>query len=454
MKPSIIVTVLATALSLGTIDVLASDGALSKKEFTKVMRTELSKGEPGAAAIISKEGEVLFKKAIGRGNLELNVPLKAKSVFKIGSLTKQFTAAAIMILHERGKLSIHDDIHQYVPDFPTQGHIVTIEHLLTHTSGIANFTEDLALLYKEAPAPATLDEILARFAQHPMKFQPGDSVAYSNTGYVLLGKIIEVASGQQYAEFLEEHIFHKLGMHNSHYAGRKIIKNHVSGYDLEGDDYVNAHHLDTIWPHGSGALSSNVSDMSTWYHALANGQLISKASYQKMTAPATLNDGSVSPYGYGIWTSTLGDYQIVTHNGAINGFKSDALYVPEEALYVAVLSNNTNVVPEVMSRRLAAKALGLNVPSFKEVVLDEAQIKAFIGQYQMQNGAHYQVMWNAEGVFLDRGYGYSEAMFAMSSDSFFFEDSNTYIKFTANGEQYLLNEYANFSSTPIVGHQE
>ncbi|KZN65903.1 hypothetical protein N473_10065 [Pseudoalteromonas luteoviolacea CPMOR-1] len=451
MKLSMIVTVLAATFSLTAADVIASDVDTPKKEYLKVMRSELSKNEPGAAALVSQGGEVLFKKAIGRANLELNVPLKAKSVFKIGSITKQFTAAAIMILHERGKLSVHDDIHKYVPDFPTEGHVVTIEHLLTHTSGIANYTEDHQLMLKEATAPATLDEILARFAQHPMKFQPGDNMAYSNTGYVLLGKIIEVVSGQSYAEFIGEHIFQKLGMKNSHYAGRQIIKHHVSGYDMSADGYVNTIHIDTAWPHAAGALSSNVFDLNTWYHALANEQLISKESYQQMLAPVTLNDGRISTYGYGIAVSTLGDYQVITHSGGINGFVSDALYVPEQSVYVAVLTNNTDINPQLLSQRLAAKALDIHMPSFKEVTLEDAQLKVFEGQYAMQSGAMYSVVYYQGDLYFHRGDENYQELIAMSSDSFFFEDNNVYIKFTDKAGQLVLNEYINFSSTPHAG---
>ncbi|WP_247686814.1 serine hydrolase domain-containing protein [Pseudoalteromonas luteoviolacea] len=372
MKKTIVASLILASLLVVGFSVSAADSKEDNAEYRAVMKQVLSKEQPGAAALISKEGEVVFKKAIGRANLELNVPLKAHSVFRIGSISKQFTAAAILILQERGKLSVHDNIHKYVPDFPTEGHTVTVEQLLTHTSGIANYTEDRELMMKEIQSPATLDEIITRFAQHPMKFAPGEAMAYSNTGYVLLGKIIEVASGQTYADFIEEHIFKKLGMENSHYAGKQIIKHHVSGYDATPAGYTNAGYIDMIWPHGAGALASNVFDLNTWFTALANGALISEQSYQKMLAPVILNDGSVSTYGYGLSVDTLGDYQVIRHSGGIHGFLSDALYVPEEELYVTVLTNSTERDPKVLSQRLAAKALDMDIPSFKAIELSEA----------------------------------------------------------------------------------
>ncbi|KZN47236.1 serine hydrolase domain-containing protein [Pseudoalteromonas luteoviolacea] len=450
MKMSLIAAVVSATMLFGAPTVFASDSKAHKAQYRAVLKNELSKKQPGAVALISKEGEVIFKKAIGSANLELNVPLKAKNVFKIGSISKQFTAAAIMILQERGKLSVHDDIHKYVPDFPTEGHVITIEQLLTHTSGLANYTEDRELMLKEIQAPATLDEILARFAVHPMKFQPGDAMAYSNTGYVLLGKIIEVASDQSYADFIDEHIFDKLGMKNSHYAGRQIIKHHVSGYELSAKGYVNAGYIDMIWPHAAGALSSNVFDLNIWYSALANGVLISEQSYQQMLAPVTLNDGSTSNYGYGLVTTTVGEYQAIGHAGGIHGFVSDAVYIPEESLYVAVLANSTNRNPQVLTQRLAAKALDLQSPSYKEIQLTSQQLKAFEGAYQFESGAVRRIEYHDGDLYTQEGDGYIAELSPASSDTLFFDQSTAYMKFVTNEQgDIVMNLYVNFSETPL-----
>ncbi|WP_185843671.1 serine hydrolase domain-containing protein [Pseudoalteromonas luteoviolacea] len=449
MKTSLIAGVVSATLLFGASNVFASDSNAHKAQYRAVLKNELSKNEPGAVALISKEGEVIFKKAIGSANLELKVPLKAKNVFKIGSISKQFTAAAIMILQERGKLSVHDDIHKYVPDFPTEGHVITIEQLLTHTSGLANYTEDRELMLKEIQAPATLDEMLARFAAHPMKFQPGDAMAYSNTGYVLLGKIIEVVSGQSYAEFIDEHIFDKLDMKNSHYAGRQIIKRHVSGYDLSPEGYVNAGYIDMIWPHAAGALSSNVFDLNIWFTALANGSLISEQSYQQMIAPVTLNDGRVSNYGYGLATTTIGEYQAIGHAGGIHGFVSDAVYVPEEELYITVLANSTNRNPQVLTQRLAAKALGLKSPSYKEVNLTPQQLQAFEGEYQFESGAVRRIVYYEGDLYTQEEDGYIAQLSASSSDTLFFDQSTAYMSFVTNEQGNLvMNLFENFSDEP------
>ena len=175
--------------------------------FQEIVNKYISKDGPGVSVIMSKNGKVVFKGAQGMANIEHQVPLTTDSVFRLGSITKQFTTAAIMMLQEQGKLSINDDIKKYVPDFPTEGNMITIENLMTHTSGIANYTNDRELFTKEIQVPITLDDMLKRFEAHPMTFKTGDEMRYSNTGYVLLGKIIEVASGQSYAEFIEQNIF-------------------------------------------------------------------------------------------------------------------------------------------------------------------------------------------------------------------------------------------------------
>lgn len=247
-----------------------------QKRYKEILVENIEADEPGVAVIVSKKGKVLFQGAHGLANLEHNIPLTPNSVFRLGSITKQFTAAAIMMLQEQDKLSLTDNIHKYIPDFPTEGNDVTIEHLLTHTSGIANYTEDEEIFAKEIQVPTTIDDMLVRFAKHPMQFKTGEEMRYSNTGYILLGKIIEVVSGQSYADFIEENIFKKLGMQSSYYASSKIIPNRANGYDLTPNGVVNAMYIDMMWPHAAGALLSTVSDLNIWFSALREGGLISK----------------------------------------------------------------------------------------------------------------------------------------------------------------------------------
>ena len=192
---------------------------------------------PGAVFMIAKDNKIIFKKAFGLANIELNAPVKPESVFEIGSMTKQFTAITILMLMEKGKLNLNDEITKYIPDYPTNGKKITIHHLLTHTSGIKSYTS-MKALNDIASKDLTPIELIDFFKNEPMDFNPGDKFKYNNSGYIILGHIIESITGQSYASFIEEHLFKKLGMTSSLFAShRKVIKNRAYGYQKK-EDYV------------------------------------------------------------------------------------------------------------------------------------------------------------------------------------------------------------------------
>jgi CubicO group peptidase (beta-lactamase class C family) len=187
---------------------------------------------PGATFLISRNGNIIYKKAFGLANLELNVPMQTGNVFEIGSMTKQFTAISILMLMEQGKLNLDDEITKFIPDYPTNGHKITIHHLLTHTSGIKRYTsmKKLNAISKQDLTPL---ELINFFKNEPIDFIPGEKFKYNNSGYVILGYIIEKVTGQPYANFVEEQIFKKLNMTASQYASNsKVIQNRASGYQL------------------------------------------------------------------------------------------------------------------------------------------------------------------------------------------------------------------------------
>jgi len=186
---------------------------------------------PGCVALVAKEGEVIYRKAFGMANLELDVPLKPENVFRIGSITKQFTSCAIMKLIEEGKLSLEDDITDHIADFPTSGHTITIEHLLTHTSGIKSYTSIQHLMVEYVRKDLTPIEAIDLFKNEPMDFEPGEQYLYNNSAYFILGYIIELVSGQTYEEYIDENFFQPLGMENSYYGNTsRIIPNRAAGY--------------------------------------------------------------------------------------------------------------------------------------------------------------------------------------------------------------------------------
>ena len=429
-----------------------------QKAYEAILVEQIRIDEPGVAVIVSQKGKVLFKAARGLANLEHNIQLTTDSVFRLGSITKQFTAAAIMILQERKKLSVDDDIHKYIPDFPTEGNKVTIENLLTHTSGIANYTEDRSIFAKEIQVPTTIDEMLVRFAQHPMKFKTGEKMRYSNTGYVLLGKIIEVVSGKSYAHFIEENIFKKLGMKSSRYGGSQIIPNRASGYNKTPDGFENAKYTDITWHHAAGSLLSTVIDINRWFSALRNGELLSKESYQMMIKPFTLNDGSTSKYGYGLINQKINKYGIISHTGGISGFATSALYIPSEDLYVAVFSNSKDRNPIVISKLLAVEALGIPWPKFKSIEINSHKVESLImhhkieslmGRYQVKVDSVRTLSMKNGKFYFHTNTGRKLQIHPMSENSFYFENSLNYIVIEQNEDtNKVMNIYRNLSIKP------
>jgi len=406
---------------------------------------------PGVAVIVSKQGKILYKNSRGLANIELQVPLKTDTVFRLGSITKQFTAAAIMLLAEQGKLSINDNIHKYVPDFPTEDNLVTIKHLLNHTSGIANYTEDRDIWMKELKTPTTIDEMLVRFAEHPMELKTGEANRYSNTGYVLLGKIIEVASGQSYVEFIEQDIFAKLNMKNSRYGGSQIIPNRASGYSKSGDGYVNAGYVDMMWPHAAGSLLSTVDDLNTWFTALRTGKLISDKSYQQMIAPTKLNDGSLAQYGFGLGLFKMNKYDVIGHGGGIHGFVTNALYIAEEDLYVAVLNNYDHGNPGDIARLLAAVALDIPLPTFEEISLDSMKVSPMMGDYKLPSGDIRTLFIENDKVYSQRGDDDKWLIMPMSDNSFFYEGSLHYFTIDKDSAgKKVMNFYSGLSNEAEV----
>lgn len=356
-----------------------------------------------------------------------------------------------MMLVEQGKLSLADNLHKYVPDFPTEGNEVTIKHLLTHTSGIANYTDDEQIWRKELQVPTTLDEMIIRFAKHPMALETGEANRYSNTAYVLLGKIIEVASGKSYADFVEQDIFAKLDMKNSRYGGVQIIPNRASGYSEGKDGYVNADYIDMMWPHAAGSLLSTVDDMNIWFNAHRNGELISKASYKLMTSPVVLNDGTLSNYGFGLSMFKLNKYDAIGHGGGIHGFVTYAFYLPETDLYVAVLNNYDSGNPRDIALNLAALALDIPLPSFNRVSLTKAELKPLMGEYKLASGDVRKIFMENGKVYSVRGERHKWQIEPYAKNAFFYHGSLSYftIEQAADGKA-VMNFYSNLSDTPEV----
>ena len=312
---------------------------------------------------VKRGGDLLMVKGYGVADIENSVPMTAETVYRIASLTKQFTAAAILQLVEAGQIGLNDPMTRYLPDYPTQGHEVSIRHLLTHTSGIKSYTTlgDVFWL-KAGLLDLSHTEMLALFKDEPFDFTPGEEYRYNNSGYYLLGMIIEVVSGESYDDYLDAHLFGPLGLSRSSYCHEaQIIPGRAEGYEQGGGWLLNDRSISMNTPGAAGALCSTVPDLLSWTRALRSGRVVSEVSYQAMTTSGLLNDGSATGYGFALGVGTLEEHSRVAHTGGINGFSTVMAHYPESDLDIVVLSNTSGAAPRRIEGRIARWALGIAV---------------------------------------------------------------------------------------------
>ncbi|BAZ23557.1 hypothetical protein NIES4073_44460 [Kalymmatonema gypsitolerans NIES-4073] len=333
----------------------------------------------GSVLIVQKE-KVLVSNGYGMANYELDVPNTPQTKFRLASITKQFTAMAIMQLQEKGLLNVDDSINKYILDYPETGKQITIHHLLTHTSGIPNFTSFPDYL-ETMMIPAPLEKIIARFKDKSLEFEPGEKYNYSNSGYILLGYIIEKVSEKAYETYLKEKIFQPLGMNNTGYAHHNpIIKNRASGYSIGNDGLQNADYIDMSIPHAAGALYSTVEDLYLWDRALYTEKLLSQTSLVQMFTPFKEN------YGYGWYITEVFNHKVVGHGGAINGFVTNIERYVNDDVCIIVLSNNVLSPVGRMSQDLAAIVFNEQYELPKKRIAIEVDPKiydAYVGQYEL-----------------------------------------------------------------------
>jgi D-alanyl-D-alanine carboxypeptidase len=325
-----------------------------------IVETPITAGKvAGASVVVARQGQTILAQSFGQADLELDVPMPSDASFEIGSVTKQFTAASILLLAERGKLAIDDEMTKYLPDVPTHGQRITIRHLLTHTSGIKGYTElpefgDLMPLRK---APDTLVKL---FSDKPLDFTPGENLVYNNSGFFLLGLIIEKASGQSYADFVKANLFDKVGMPGSYYCSERAIHHHhAHGYDTLANTLVLKGAISHAWPFSAGSLCSTAADLAAWTSALHGARVLSADSYRAMTTPASLNDGTKTRYGFGIGLADIRGRHAIAHGGGINGFLSEVEYYPDSGLSIVILLNTAGSIgPGQLAGDIADVVLG------------------------------------------------------------------------------------------------
>ena len=335
--------------------------------------------------LVARGSDVIVSKGYGSANLEWDIPNTPTTKFRLGSITKQFTAASILLLEERGKLKLDDPIKKYVPDAPAAWEAITIFNLLTHTSGIPNFTN--LPEYKSLKLEATpVAKTIASVRDKPLDFAPGEKMSYSNSGYLVLGYVIERVTGGSYEAFVTDNIFTPLGMKDSGYdSNTTIIPRRAAGYVSTPNGPVNADYIHMSIPHAAGALYSTTEDLLRWEQGLFGGKLLSAASLAKMTTPFK-ND-----YAFGVIVQTAGGRKVIQHGGGIDGFNTFLSYYPESKLTVAVLANLNGQAPNQIATMLADLAQGGTVQltsERKEITLPVATLSKYVGTYELAPGVN------------------------------------------------------------------
>jgi CubicO group peptidase (beta-lactamase class C family) len=354
----------------GPTQIRATDRAALVARLDSIANAPVQEGRAaGISVAVVHGGDTLLLKGYGKANIELDVPMPTHAVHEIGSVTKQFTAAAILQLRDDGLLSLDDDLTKYFPDYPTHGRVIPLRRLLDHTSGIKGITE--------IPAFGTLqhrgwprDSAIAMFAREPFEFPVGEAMIYNNSAFILLGHIVEKASGMTYERYVAEKIFAPLGMTNSSYCdNRAIIANRASGYQIQGTTVRRALLNDHTWPFAAGSLCSTAGDLVAWLHGLHGGRALSERSYRDMTSPSQLSDGSPLRYGMALSVAREpGGAMMVGHGGAIGGFGAQASWYPEADLAVVVLINsNGPVSSSALASELAREIIPPTAAAFTPV---------------------------------------------------------------------------------------
>ena len=402
-----------------------------------LMRANYPSDGPGMSLLISRNGNPFYKKAFGMADIEHSIPLSTKNVFDIGSMSKQFTAVCILQLAETGKLNLNDDIKKYLPDYNTHGKNITIENCLNHTSGIPSFTElkGFDSLYQKK---LTVKERNDFFGNHDLLFEPGTDFSYSNSGYFLLALIIEKVSGMSYEDYTKTNIFDKAGMKSSYsnISGNEIPMNAI-GYDRGANaGYQITSDYEKSWTVGAGNIVSSTGDLLIWTDALNSGKIISKQMLEKAWTPFILPNGLNTNYGYGWNITPVNKRTVIKHGGAINGFLSDADYIPEEEIYISALSNFTGKSPDIITGKIIQKILDINdiVPS--EVTLEMGTLNDYTGSFEVNREAvrliknftdekqYRYIFIEGDSLKIQKTGGGKFTLKSYGKDKFFIEDSD------------------------------
>ena len=432
MKHTIVILIIAISIFSAN----AQKSIPQQASIDSIFSSWNSPDSPGGSVGIIKEGKLVFAKGYGSANLDYNIPNESQTVFRIGSTSKQFTAACIILLSQQGKLSLEDKLIKFFPDFPAYANDITIRHLLNHTSGIRDYLI-LARLSGLGSEDYYTDQIVEKWLtnQKELNFSPGDEYLYSNSGFWLLGQIVENASGVTMAEYAEENIFIPLEMNDTHFHNnhKQIVKNRASGYrpNRQGGDSISMTTLDMI---GDGGIFTTVEDLAKWDASFYTSKILNKNFWKKMTQVGTLNNGEELTYASGLGVTTYKGLKITQHGGSMVGYRSEMIRFHEAQFSVIILANRADANPTRMAYKIADLFLkneykkeksmeSINSDSeevsLKPISFTKEKLQGFEGEYwSSRNKISRKLEVINDTLNYVRGNGRATQMFPISNDKF------------------------------------
>lgn len=387
------------------------------------------------SALVAKNGVILLNKGYGYKNATDKVANNEQTIFQLGSVTKQFTSAVILKLQEEKKLSVSDKLSKYFPGYP-KGDSITIEQLLTHTSGIYNYTNDEKFMANEVTKPASREMMMALFRDKPLDFSPGTSWSYSNSGYSLLGYIIEAVTKKPYEQAVRKYIFTPLKMTHSGFDFTHLRSNEkaIGYFKLNDKEKQEAPIVDSSVSFSAGAIYSTTGDLYLWHKALQKNNILSRQQQEKAYTPVKHN------YGYGWGIDSIEGKRRVSHGGGIHGFITTIARVPEDDICIVLLSNASNTTLGEISKSIFAILYGKEYELPKErteIKLPEEKLKEYIGEYEINKDLHVVIsLKDGELVATPTGQK-TEILYAEKEDLLFVKSQNIQLEFTRNDKKEI-----------------
>ena len=408
---------------------------------------------PGAAVIVTEGGKPVYERGRGLADIAAKRPVTPDTVFRIGSITKQFSAAIVLQLAAEGKLSLDDPLSKFFPDWPQPSASATVRQLLNHTSGIQSYTDIPGWMVEaNTGKPYSNDEMIAVFRDLPAPSKPGEAYAYNNSAYFLLGAIIEKVTGKPWHQEAAERIYRPLKLTTFRYGVEEAqVPAMATGYAVnEKGEAGSSPRIHMSVPGAAGALIGTVGDLAIWADALHHGRVVDAASYKAMTTPTRTSDGKQSPYGYGLALDELRGHQTIGHGGGIFGFVTASIYVPEKDVFVAVFHNAapSAASPDEVAAKLAMLAIGDPFPELQKLPVDMKAIEPLLGVYKIEGEEAERIFFARDGKLFTRRSGGSELeVFAAGNSRYFYEGSVTWFDIKP-GAVPVMEMYHSGAKTP------